>query len=105
MGDESRARDLTRRCWLLWRRLRYVAGRGRREARDIVLSSRPRDRKTIREDVAQRFLRGDGTEIGALDFPLRVPRRARVRYVDYLDEPGLRESHSETPREGRPLHG
>lgn len=103
MGDESRARDLPRRSRLLWPRLRYAAGRGRREARDIVLSSGPRDRKTIREDVALRFLRGDGIEIGALDFPLRVPRHARVRYVDYLDEPGLRELHGDTLREGRPL--
>jgi SAM-dependent methyltransferase len=61
------------------------------------------ERKTIRADVALRFLRGDGIEIGALDFPLRLPRGARVRYVDYVDEAGLREEHSSTLRAGRPL--
>src|SRR5207244_3598621 len=42
-------------------------------------------------------------EIGALDFPLRLPRGARVRYVDHLDEAGLREAHAQTLRAGRPL--
>lgn len=57
---------------------------------------RASDRKTVREDVAVRFLRGDGIEIGALDFPLRVPRGARVRYVDYLDAQALRSSPENT---------
>lgn len=35
-----------------------------------------------RKQVAARHLRGDGLEIGALHFPLPVPRRVRVRYVD-----------------------
>ncbi len=61
------------------------------------------NRKTFREDVALRFLRGEGVEIGALDFPLRLPRSARVRYVDYMDAPGLREAYESTLREGRPL--
>lgn len=61
------------------------------------------DRKTAREDVATRFLNGDGIELGALDFPLRMPRDARVRYVDYLDEEGLRQAYDTTLREGRPL--
>lgn len=74
------------RSWLV-----YVFRRGQREARDIVLRRGAGDPKTIREDVALRFLQGDGIEIGALDFPLRLPRGARVRYVDYLDGPGLRE--------------
>jgi predicted SAM-dependent methyltransferase len=53
--------------------------------------------------VAARYLRGDGIEIGALDFPLRLPHGARARYVDYLDEAGLRDIHSNTLDEGRPL--
>jgi predicted SAM-dependent methyltransferase len=61
------------------------------------------DRNTIRKDVALRFLKGDGIEIGALDFPLRLPRGARVRYVDYLDADGLRQVHSATLHEERPL--
>ena len=50
-----------------------------------------------------RFLNGDGIELGALDFPLRMPRGASVRYVDYLDEEGLRQAYDTTLREGRPL--
>jgi predicted SAM-dependent methyltransferase len=69
----------------------------------MVLRHGLQDRNTIRKDVALRFLRGDGIEIGALDFPLRVPRGARVRYVDYLNADGLRQAHSGTLREGRPL--
>ncbi len=69
----------------------------------MVLSRGMSDRKTTREDVALRFLRGEGIEIGALDFPLWLPRGARVRYVDYLDAAGLREAHDSTLREGRPL--
>ncbi len=83
--------------------LGYARRRGQREARDVVLRRGLSDRKTIRADIALRFLKGDGIEIGALDFPLRVPRGARVRYVDYLDEAALREVHSGTLREGRPL--
>jgi hypothetical protein len=77
--------------------------RGRRAGRDVVLRRGASDPKTLREDVALQFLRGDGIEIGALDFPLRLPRGARVRYVDHLDGPGLRETHGNTLREGRPL--
>ncbi len=69
----------------------------------MVLRRGLSDRKTIRGDVALRFLRGDGIEIGALDFPLRLPRGTQVRYVDYLDEEGLRSVHSSTLRGGRPL--
>jgi len=35
-----------------------------------------------REVVAARHLRGDGIEIGAMHYPLKVPAGARVRYVD-----------------------
>lgn len=61
------------------------------------------DRKTIRDDIATRFLRGEGIEIGALDFPQRLPRGARVQYVDNLDEAGLRRVHHSVLCEGRPL--
>jgi predicted SAM-dependent methyltransferase len=63
-----------------------VRGRGywsraRRELRNAVVG-REIDHKAMREDVAARYLRGHGLEIGALNFPLRLPRRARARYVD-----------------------
>ena len=86
---------------MVW--LTYILQRGKREGRDVVLRRGMSDRKTVREDVTLRFLRGDGVEIGALDFPLRLPRGARVRYVDYLDAEGLREAYDSTLREGRPL--
>jgi SAM-dependent methyltransferase len=81
----------------------YLVRRGKREVRDAALGHGAPDRKTIREDVALRFLHGDGIEIGALDFPLRLPRGARVRHVDHLDEEGLCEAHSRTLLEGRSL--
>jgi SAM-dependent methyltransferase len=34
---------------------------------------------------------------------LRLPRGVRVRYVDYLDAAGLRETYNDTLREGRTL--
>jgi SAM-dependent methyltransferase len=69
----------------------------------MVLRRNATDPKTIREDVALRYLKGDGIEIGPLDYPLRLPREARVRYVDYLDAAGLRKAYSGTLRAGRPL--
>lgn len=84
-------------------RLTYLARRARRELRDLLLRSGASERKTIRADVALRFLCGEGIEIGALDFPTRLSHGTRVRYVDYLDEAGLREVHSSVLSEGRPL--
>ena len=63
--------------------------RVRRRARDGVLQ-RGGDLRTVRGDIAGRYLRGDGIEIGALDIPLQLPARARVRYVDRKDMAGLR---------------
>jgi predicted SAM-dependent methyltransferase len=37
-----------------------------------------------RDELAIRFLHGDGIEIGALIHPLWVPPGVRVRYVDYM---------------------
>jgi SAM-dependent methyltransferase len=39
---------------------------------------------STREVVAARHLHGDGIEIGAMHYPLRVPAGARVRYVDQV---------------------
>jgi predicted SAM-dependent methyltransferase len=44
-----------------------------------------------------RHLRGEGLEIGALNEPLRLPRGARVRYVDRLDTAALRERFPTLP--------
>jgi SAM-dependent methyltransferase len=37
-----------------------------------------------REMLAALFLRGEGIEIGALDFPLQIPADARAKYVDRM---------------------
>ncbi len=73
-------------------RLRYVATTGaRRRLRDVLLQP---DRLAFREDLARRYLRGDGIEIGAATWPLRVPPQARVRYVDRLPRDELVASYA-----------
>ena len=48
-----------------------------------------------REFVADTFIRGQGIEIGALHMPLRVPRSAKVMYVDRLTVEDLRRHYPE----------
>jgi hypothetical protein len=48
-----------------------------------------------RREIANRYLRGDGIEIGALHNPLDVPSSARVRYVDHLPVDELRRHYPE----------
>jgi SAM-dependent methyltransferase len=43
----------------------------------------------LREDLARRYLVGDGIEIGPGMLPLRVPAGVRIRYVDNLDRAAL----------------
>jgi SAM-dependent methyltransferase len=45
--------------------------------------------------ISERFLAGEGIEIGALHYPLHTSRRATVRYVDRLDVGGLRLHYPE----------
>lgn len=84
-------------------RARHVAWRLRRELRDRVIGSGALDVKTRREDVALRYLGGEGIEIGAFDFPLRMPAGARVRYVDFQSGEELRRTYAALLEEGRPL--
>lgn len=49
--------------------------------------------------LARRYLRGEGLEIGALHFPLRVPSGAKVRYVDRMDVADLHAHYPELPVE------
>jgi SAM-dependent methyltransferase len=49
--------------------------------------------------LARRFIRGSGIEIGALHNPLRLPRRAQVRYVDRLPVAELRRQYPELEHE------
>jgi SAM-dependent methyltransferase len=72
-----------------------LARRARRKLRDWVARSGPPRWQATRDDLAFRYLRGDGIEIGALNAPLRVPAAARVRYVDHAGVDELRERYAE----------
>jgi SAM-dependent methyltransferase len=67
--------------------------RARQRVRDVLVSGQD-SQATFREDVARRYLRGDGIEIGPLHHPLRVPPGARVRYVDVMSREQLLATHT-----------
>jgi SAM-dependent methyltransferase len=76
-------------------RTRLSMRRLRGRVRELVLGATDRDDlATFRDDLACRYLRGDGIEIGALHRPLRMPRSARVRYVDVLSREELLATHT-----------
>lgn len=52
-------------------------------------------RKLDRETVASFYIKGTGIEIGALYLPLKVPRSAKVSYVDRMNVPDLRKQYPE----------
>ena len=56
-------------------------------------------RRLDREALAAHYLRGHGIEIGALHNPLKVPRRAHVRFVDRMTVADLRAHYPELSRE------
>jgi hypothetical protein len=58
-------------------------------ARDVVMRSGRDTYWVVREDLARRYLSGDGLEIGALTAPLRTPPGVTVRYVDRLSREDL----------------
>jgi predicted SAM-dependent methyltransferase len=62
--------------------------------RDLV-RKQPVRWEAVRDDLAFRYLRGDGIEIGALYRPQRVPKDARVRYVDHAGGDDLYEIYPE----------
>lgn len=49
----------------------------------------------LREWAAHTYLAGEGVEIGALQNPLKLPPQARVRYVDRMSVPNLRQHYPE----------
>jgi SAM-dependent methyltransferase len=76
-------------------RTRLSTRRVRQRLRDVLLRSSDReDLAILREDIARRYCRGDGIEIGALHRPLRVPPAAQVRYVDQMTRKQLLATHS-----------
>ena len=54
-----------------------------------VIRSQPPTWEATRDDLAFRYLKGEGIEIGALYRPQRVPPAAHVRFVDHADFEGL----------------
>ena len=60
-----------------------------RRLRDALIGAHGANMQMAREDLARRWVRGDGIEIGPLTRPLALPRRARVRYVDRADRATL----------------
>lgn len=54
-----------------------------------------------RRELAEKFLAGDGIEIGALHEPVWLPNKARVHYLDRLPLAKLREQYPELA--GQPL--
>jgi predicted SAM-dependent methyltransferase len=73
-----------------------------RAARRVLIlhrKVRPGAVVSARVRIANRYLSGDGIEIGALHNPLPIPRSARVRYVDRLPVPKLRAHYPELERE------
>ena len=57
--------------------------------RDLMLRIGNEDLRVAREDLARRYLFGEGIEIGPMTMPLRVPRGVAVRYVDRLSRDDL----------------
>lgn len=49
----------------------------------------------LREQIASRYLTGDGIEIGALHSPLEVPSSVKVRYLDRMPVNQLRQQYPE----------
>jgi len=51
-----------------------------------------------RQTVAHEYLKGEGSEIGALNSPLELPCGAHAKYVDRLTVPELRKRYPELAR-------
>jgi predicted SAM-dependent methyltransferase len=71
-----------------------VAANLRRRA-GALLSPSTRRFNAVRRELADRYLHGEGIEIGALHRPLVVPSEASVRFVDRHDAAGLRRHYPE----------
>lgn len=72
--------------------------------RDLMIGAHRDNEQVARADLARRYLRGSGIEIGALTKPMRVPPGVRVRYVDRMSrESLLREDGPEMEARGLDL--
>jgi SAM-dependent methyltransferase len=82
----------TLRAATKWQRRKVTRAKSR--VRETIIA-RERRHMRIRNRLASQHLSGSGLEIGALHYPLRVPRHASVRYVDRFAVPQLREHYPE----------
>ena len=48
-----------------------------------------------RESIAELYIKGHGIEIGALHTPLRIPKTAKVKYIDRMPALDLRKQYPE----------
>src|SRR4030067_1309547 len=48
-----------------------------------------------RSELASRFIRGTGIEIGALQNPLKVPANVNIKYIDRLNKNDLLNNYPE----------
>jgi hypothetical protein len=59
------------------------------------LEAQLREARAIADDpralLARHFIKGHGIEIGAAQYPVTLPPKAKVRYVDLFDEKKIRE--------------
>jgi len=78
-----------------WTGRSKLARRARTKLRDLVARSGAPRWEATRDDLAFRYLRGEGIEIGALYRPQRVPPAARLRYVDHATAEELRQIYPE----------
>jgi predicted SAM-dependent methyltransferase len=62
-----------------------------KNARDFFISKSGLDKSAF----ASAYLFGSGIEIGALEYPLKVPKTAKVRYVDRFSTDELRRQYPE----------
>ena len=65
----------------------------RQRVRDVTVGRF--DMLTVREDLARRYLKGSGLEIGAAHRPLRMPPGADVRYVDRSSADEIKQRYPE----------
>jgi predicted SAM-dependent methyltransferase len=65
----------------------------------MIMTISETDMMLNRKNIAEAFLKGDGIEIGALHMPLKVPEKARVKYVDRLTVTELRMQYPELDNE------
>lgn len=77
---------------------RFTVNRLRRFVGENFVPARRR-RTRVRRELSERYLRGEGIEIGALHIPLWTPDAARVRYVDRMSAADLRREYPELAHE------